>query len=173
MQFTKQADVFGDFAAVGFESAVEVVELDSTCRAGSALNSFEGSVLSGVVPNTFPTGDHIKAVVQFFDKGRHLLGVILQVSVHAENDRATGHFKTGLQGIGLPVTPEYRPRTAESCWAQSCSWPLNNHCCRRPQKHLITLIVRFHHCFDLLEQLGQGGFLVENWNDAADVYFSL
>ncbi len=99
-------DGFDDVAAIGFETAVEVVEFDAAEHARGAVEELGRDVFGkfGVVAFLLPTGDEVESV--FLDHAEEFgdfVGAVLQVGIHGDDDVALDGVETGVEGGGFAV----------------------------------------------------------------------
>src|SRR5262249_39554745 len=99
VQLAVELDFAEDFAAIGFESCTEVVEVDAAefghqpiCGAARNL-THEPVIATGGAP----AADSVVALFDFVEELGNLLGVVLKIAVHRYNDFAAGEIETGLK----------------------------------------------------------------------------
>ena len=112
VHFAVEVDGFDDLAAVGFQSAVEIVQGEPGGPSGDPVVQFGREGLrERVVAFLFPAGDQVVAFLG--DHAVHLgqfVRRILQVGVHREDDFAFRCAKSGAQGQGFAlVAPQFAP----------------------------------------------------------------
>ena len=83
-------DGLDDLAAVSLETAIEIVEPDTRRNARGPIEELAGPPLAdGVETLLFPPGDKVVALVEnHAPHGGNLVGRILQIGVHGEDDLA-------------------------------------------------------------------------------------
>lgn len=93
---------FGHMDAHGLEAAVDVVkgEAEEACDAAVVYAGGDG-FSPGVVAYGFPAADHVVSFFEFLDEPWDFFGVVLEVSIHGDDDFAAGLGKTGREGGGF------------------------------------------------------------------------
>ena len=114
MEFAEQANRLGDFAAIALEPTVVIVQLDAAEATEHAIEDAAGQhFVPRVMANGFPTADQVVAFVDLFQEPRNLVGIVLQVGVHREDDVALSRTsKPTCNATALPrLLRKRRPRT--------------------------------------------------------------
>jgi len=108
VELSLETEVLGYLGAVGFESAVDAMQLESTGDADGGVEEAGGDYLAqGVMAYLLPAGYQVIALVEEIQEAGDFCGVVLEIAVHGENDVATGGGEAGLEGDGLAeVTAE-------------------------------------------------------------------
>jgi hypothetical protein len=90
----------GDLAAVGFETAIGVVETDAGEKGNEKVikNSRQDDGVEGIVTIFFPANDEVIALVDFIKKLWNFGGIILKIGVKSENGFALGMIEASLKG---------------------------------------------------------------------------
>lgn len=153
-------DMLDHFGAVGFQAAVEVVQvLDSAHAPGRGVEQFGGQgfrqrVVAFFLPSAHEVvsvlGDH---AVEF----GYLVGAVLQIGVHGDDHVAFGAREAGVQRGRLSVVPA----EAHAFELRVARVDLLDHVPRLVgaavvnHEHLVTEAVLGHDALDPLGQLGQ------------------
>ena len=99
-------NVLDHLLSVGLQSAVEVVEVgDATDLARRGVEEFGGNGLrQGVVALLLPARDEVVALLgDHLEEGRYLVGRVLEVGVHRDDDAALRLLETAVEGRALAV----------------------------------------------------------------------
>ena len=153
-------DVLDHLAAIGLEAAVEVVQVvdtaDASCRGVEELGG--DGLAERVVAFFLPAADEVITVLgDHAVKLGDLVGTVLQVGIHRDDDVAAGIGKTGVQSRGLAIVaaegdalhprvlvvqpPDDLPRVVGAAVVD--------------EQHLVGEAVLVHDALDPLCQLGQ------------------
>ena len=104
MHFTVERNVVDDFAAIGLVGSAEVVNVHVGELGHQPVGAARGNAAHHEVVDALlaPAGDDVVALFQLFDKVRNLVGVVLQVAVHGEDELARGVIEAGRKRGRLP-----------------------------------------------------------------------
>src|SRR3954454_2152683 len=86
VQFAVQPDFVENLAAIAFEAAVVVVQLDTGEHADEPVEDARRPYLvPRIVPHLLPAADAIEPLVDFGQKARNFARVVLQVGVESHD----------------------------------------------------------------------------------------
>ena len=93
--------------AIGLEGSAEVMNVDAREPSQQPVGAIRGNAPCQQIVDAVlaPAGDHVVTLREHFDKVGNFVRVVLQVTVHSEDELARGIVKTGRQGRGLPEVP--------------------------------------------------------------------
>src|SRR4029079_10841596 len=96
-------DLGQDLPAVRLEAAVEVMEVDLGEAAGHPVEQERGEPLARrILPALLPAGDEVEVLLlEDGEEAGDLLRVVLEVTIHGDDDRAARVVEAGAQGRGL------------------------------------------------------------------------
>src|ERR1700731_5450582 len=98
MQFPIKRKVLNDLSAIRLKGSAKVMQWDSRKLSHGPIRNVarqatrEPFIFSFVAPTT----DNIESFVKFFNEGRDLCGVVLQIAVHGDDDFASSGVKAGF-----------------------------------------------------------------------------
>ena len=103
VHFAVERDVLDDFAAVGLEGGAEVVDGDAGEGGHQLVGGAGGDASEKEVVAAFgaPTADDVVAFLEFGEEAGDLVGVVLEVAVHGEDELALRVVEAGGEGGGL------------------------------------------------------------------------
>ncbi len=98
-----EGDVVEEVAAIGFEGGAEVVNIDAGDFADEEVGELGGDAAEeeAIDPFFSPAGDDVVAFVDFGDELGELVGVVLEVAIHGNDDVAAGVIEAGGECGGL------------------------------------------------------------------------
>ena len=106
VHFTVQANVLDDFAAIDFEGGAEIVDIDSGKLGHHPIGNARRQTAHDEIVDALlaPTADDVAAGgFKGFQHYRDVVRVVLQVTVHGDDDFAGSVVETGGEGGGLAV----------------------------------------------------------------------
>ena len=107
MEFAVHGDLLQDFPAVGLEAGVEVVQPD--VREGSrhpVEDPGRQSTAPRVTPGALPARDEVeRAVFERLQQARNLVGIVLEVTIHRDENSAPRVIHAGREGRRLAEVP--------------------------------------------------------------------
>src|SRR5262249_6498754 len=96
VQLAVDADLVEHLAAVDPEAAAVVVPAAAGQRADHRVEDAAGiDLVPGVVPDLLPAANHVVASIQLVEEAGDLGGVVLEVAVHGEDERAARGLEAG------------------------------------------------------------------------------
>ena len=102
MELAVKADVFGHILAVRLESAIEVMQLDTGCFSDGPVEHFAWrGFAEGILAALFPAGNEIIALVEFGEKAGKLVGIVLQVAIHRDDDISASDRESVGEALGF------------------------------------------------------------------------
>ena len=103
MHFAVERNILDHFAAIGFEGGAEVVDGNAGEPRHDPVGAGGGNAAQDEVVNAHlaPAGDDVVSLVELFKKSGNVVGIVLQVAVHGQDELARGVVKAGGQGRGL------------------------------------------------------------------------
>ncbi len=94
VQLTIQRQIFHGFIAIRLKPAIEVIQFDSADAADDAIEKLRWQgLVDRVMANMFPPRDNVITLGEFCQEIWDLGRVILEISVHRENDIARRDLK--------------------------------------------------------------------------------
>ena len=173
VHFAVNLDAFDHLVAVGFQAAVEVVQLDSGSQPRRAVEEFTRQRLPDrIEPALFPSADQVVSLfgnhpVQFRDFVRR----VLQIGVHRDHDVAPGRFEAAVESGRFPViAPEPDGPDARIGVVQRADhFPRAVVAAVVHEDDFVREAVLRHHPLDPCEQFGQRFLLVVQRDDYRDV----
>src|SRR6266571_6155061 len=108
VELTVYPDLLCNILSIGFQAAIEVVDVNPSDHGGHKIKKTRWNGLGNRIPSfLFPPGNQIKAFLDFTDEIRDFVRVVLQVSIHGDDDVALSMGKAHRKGCGLTVvSPE-------------------------------------------------------------------
>ena len=108
MQFAVDGDLASDVGSEQLQAAVVIVQLESRQTADHPVENATGkNFVPRIEPSLLPTVDDIETLVELAEKIRDLGGIVLQVSVHHQNQvAASGSHSGGERGGFAEVAPK-------------------------------------------------------------------
>ncbi len=103
VHFAVEGDVLDDLAAIGLEGGAEVVDVDAgedghELVGGAGGDAAEEEVVAALGS---PAADDVVSFFEFGEEVRDLVGVVLEVAVHGEDELTLGVVEAGGEGGGL------------------------------------------------------------------------
>ena len=98
-----EGNVLDDLAAVGLEGGAEVVDVDAAEDRHEPVGDARGNAAEEEVVAALlaPAADDVVALFELGEEVGDLVGVVLQVAVHGEDEVALGVVEAGGEGGGL------------------------------------------------------------------------
>src|SRR3989338_2099162 len=101
-----QGNILKNFAAVLFETAVEIMQGDAApLRHDAVENLGRPGLVDGVMPDFPPADDEIKALVQLCNHSRNFRRIILQVRIKVDEYRPPALLKPRRHGGAFAEIP--------------------------------------------------------------------
>ena len=103
VEFAVEVDVLEDFGAVGFEGGAEIAEVHAAGLGHQPVGDARRNLAhDGVIHAMFaPAAGDVVALVDFFEQRGNVLGAVLQVAIHGDDDVALGFVEAGRERGGL------------------------------------------------------------------------
>src|ERR1700722_4093464 len=103
MHLAVERNVLDDLAAIGLEGGAEVVDRDAAERGHQPVRDEGGDAAEEevVAALTAPSADHVVALFELGEEPGNLVGVVLQVAVHGQDEVALRMVEAGGKGGGL------------------------------------------------------------------------
>ena len=103
MHLAVERDVLDDLAAIGLEGGAEVVDVDVAEDRHEPVGRARGNAAHDEVVAAMlaPATDDVVAFFQFGEEVGDLVGVVLEIAVHGEDEVALGVVEAGGEGGGL------------------------------------------------------------------------
>ncbi len=103
MHLAVERNILNHLAAIGFECGAEVVNGNAGETRHDPVGAGRGNAAQdeAVDANFAPAGDDIVTLIELFDKGGNVIGIVLQVAIHGQDEFARGVVKAGRQGRSL------------------------------------------------------------------------
>src|SRR5579863_2616630 len=85
-----ERDVLDDFAAIGLEGSAEVVDVDAGEPGHEPVGAARRNAAHDEVVNAIlaPAGNDVVAFLEFLEEAGNLIGIVLQIAVHGEDELA-------------------------------------------------------------------------------------
>ena len=161
----------GDFAPIGFESAIEIVKLHAGHGAHSPVEELaRGGFAPGILAILLPARDEIVSLVQGFQHAGNLVRIVLQVTVHRDDGVAARQREPVRKRLGFAEvaamlngddmridraqTRDLSPGAVGRAVVDEEDFPVDTGRAERAAQALV--------------QLGEIAFLVHDWNDDRD-----
>src|SRR6266567_6534307 len=94
--------IFNQFPAIGFKAIINIMKMNACERTHHPIEDARWKCFGdGIKSRKFPTRDQIISFIQFLQKARNLLWIILQIAIHSKDDLATTTAKTSHQSRGF------------------------------------------------------------------------
>ena len=170
MQLAVEVEALDGFGTVGFEAAVEVVDLDPGCGGGRPVeHSGRECLAEWVLAQLLPSRDAVVAFIQLFDEFGDLGRFVLEVCIHRDDDLAFDCCKARSECCGLPlIAAEAQGGDVVGMCLFECSQLLPRvvgaAVVDENDFEAAELLV-FDGCFDLLKQRAQCVLLVAERDD--------
>ncbi len=99
MQFAVDLDFAEDLGAIALHAAIVVVQPDAGQATDEVVENPTGpNLVPRIVPLPLPTADDFDSFFEFRQEARNLGGVVLQVGIEREENRAARRPRPGRQG---------------------------------------------------------------------------
>ena len=176
MHLAVDFDVLDHVVAVGFQSAVEVVQVSDTadfsCRGVEEFG--RESFRERVVAFLFVARDEVVAL--FHDHSSqfgNLVGRVLQVGIHRDDDIALRDFEAAIQRRTLAVVAAKLDGSHDVCLSTDFLNHLPGTVGRTvvDENHFEREAIGLHHALDPVVELGQRFFFVIQRNDDGYIHF--
>src|ERR1700735_2620277 len=103
MHLAVERNILNHLAAIGFECGSEVVDGNTGETRHDPVGSGRGNAAQDEVidANFAPAGDDVVTLIKLFNKGGNVIGIVLKVAIHGQDEFARGMVKAGRKGRGL------------------------------------------------------------------------
>jgi len=167
-------DAFDHAFAVGFKSAVEIMKLYARSQARRAVEKFGRQGFGeGIEPLLFPPRDHVVLLFPDHpDQVGNLVGTVLQVGIHGDDDLALCGLKSAVEGGGLAVIPpEFNAPDGWILFVQPADdLPGGVVASVIDQDDFVGVVFPVHDTLDPADQFRQRFLFIEEWNDDGNIH---
>ena len=102
-----ERNLLDQFAAVSLVGGAEIVQIDAAQLRHQPVGATRRNAPHHQIVDAHlaPAAHNVVALINFFDEGRNVVRIVLQIAVHGDDVLALGMVETGRQSRGLAEVP--------------------------------------------------------------------